>query len=327
MDGKRVIAKSKLKMVIAVVLALSIIGAGTLAYLFMNSKTVVNLFEVNTVDTDVNESTGDGYKIVPGYCEKKDPQVSVDVDVNSYAYVLVYEYNPVVTLSDDSTSKIITWSIADGWESTPVISFTLGENGYTPSDPTAASILSIFGVDLDNLAEDIGIAAPTAIYVYVREVDAGTKASYDVLAGNMVSYNELLTQELITENQPETGTYYVAVASYVIQSDIFSSAYNALLMDDTYTETSSANELVLTADKTMTAAELVAFVGNEDCTIVLKGHTLTILNADGSTTANLTQGSLTIVGSGTVNGDISGNVSYRSGVTFTSTPVETEDEG
>ncbi len=316
----------KIAPIIAVVLAIVAIGGASLAYLFMHSETVINFFEVNTVDTDVDESTGDQYKIIPGYCEKKDPQVSVDVDVNSYAYVLVYEYNPVVTLEDGTTTKVISWSIAEGWDETPIITFILGEDGYTPSDPTAAEILSIFGIDLEALAEESGIAAPTAIYVYAREVAADTETSYDVLAGNVVSYNKLLTQDLIQENQPEIGTYYVAFASYVIQSDIFGSAYAALIMDDTYVITGDSNEMSLSANKTMTAEELIAFVGSENCTIVLNGYTLTIKNADGTSAAALTEGSLAIVGPGTVSGDISGNVSYRDGVTFTTASEETETE-
>ena len=89
------------KLVVAVValsLALVTVVGATLAFLFAESKEVVNTFTVGNIEIDLNETDVDNdddtkansYKVVPGTTVDKDPTVTVEANSeNCYVYVKV----------------------------------------------------------------------------------------------------------------------------------------------------------------------------------------------------------------------------------------------
>lgn len=85
--------------------ALLLIGGGTFAYLQSASDDVVNEFDANKVQVELEETTGGDYNIVPGTTETKDPTVTVDNTVAAYVFVEV----------TDKTDGLVTYEIADGW--------------------------------------------------------------------------------------------------------------------------------------------------------------------------------------------------------------------
>lgn len=89
------------KLVVAVValsLALVTVVGATLAFLIAESKEVVNTFTVGNIEIDLNETDVDGdsdtkkngYKVVPGVTDTKDPTVTVIAkSEDCYVYVKV----------------------------------------------------------------------------------------------------------------------------------------------------------------------------------------------------------------------------------------------
>ena len=69
-----------LSLVLAGTLIVSAGMFGTLAYLTDTTDEVVNTFTTSGIDIDLTETTGEDYKMVPGFTIAKDPTVMVEAN-------------------------------------------------------------------------------------------------------------------------------------------------------------------------------------------------------------------------------------------------------
>ena len=103
LSGKLVVA------MLAVTLLIGCAIGGTVAWLTAKTEAVVNTFTYGDINIDLTETTGEGYKIIPGVDIAKDPKVTVKA--NSEACWLF------VKVEEEGTFVVgkVTYSIADGW--------------------------------------------------------------------------------------------------------------------------------------------------------------------------------------------------------------------
>ena len=112
------------KLVVAVValsLALVTFAGATLAFLLDESEEVINTFTVGNIEIDLNETDVDndsntkknGYKVIPGVTDAKDPTVTVKAkSENCYVYVkvvnnLVIDGNTVATYTAEADWELV----------------------------------------------------------------------------------------------------------------------------------------------------------------------------------------------------------------------------
>ena len=100
--------KKGLALVLALTLLVTGIVGGTLAWLTDESAKVVNTFTTSDIDITLEETTGESYKMVPGYTITKDPKVTV-VDGSEKCYLFVK------LEKSDNFDTFLTYEIADGW--------------------------------------------------------------------------------------------------------------------------------------------------------------------------------------------------------------------
>lgn len=155
--------------VVAVALAVIIVAiVGTVSYLKDQSDTKVNTFDPSKVEVDLDETT-DGYKIIPGTTQEKDPTATIDNDIDAYLFVMVEDYTP----------GLVDYEFAEGWH-------TL-EGG---------------AIELD----DGSVMEYTVIY---REVGADDDVkTFPVLKDNQVSYPSSLVYEQIKDGAELDFTAY-----------------------------------------------------------------------------------------------------------------------
>lgn len=70
--------KKTLALFLALTLVLVGVIGGTVAWLTDTTESVVNTFTDSDIDITLEETTGEDYKMVPGYTISKDPQVTVE---------------------------------------------------------------------------------------------------------------------------------------------------------------------------------------------------------------------------------------------------------
>lgn len=103
-SGKKVVA-----ILLAIVLLMGVAIGGTIAYLVDSTTEVTNTFAVGKIDISLDEDHKDGFTVVPGGSDPKDPVVTVAKDSEKcYVYVsvtnnLVIGNDTVATLNIDST--------------------------------------------------------------------------------------------------------------------------------------------------------------------------------------------------------------------------------
>ncbi len=139
---------------LAVALAAAMMFGGTLAYLTDSTEAVENDFATNQNSVDLKETT-DGYDIVPGTEQEKDPTVTATYTLDSYVYVVV----------TDATDGLVTYSIENGW------------------------ILMSEETD-----EETGVTTYIYYQLLTADEDENTTV-LSVLAGNTVSYSSSLTNK------------------------------------------------------------------------------------------------------------------------------------
>lgn len=110
-NGKR----SNLKpvaLLLAIALLVGTAVGGTLAWLTDNSGPVMNTFTVGNIDIDLEETTGEEYKMIPGYTIDKDPFVTVMANSEkSYVFVEVIE--------SENFDDFMTYEIDPAWAPVP----------------------------------------------------------------------------------------------------------------------------------------------------------------------------------------------------------------
>lgn len=100
--------KKTLALFLALALVLVGIIGGTMAWLTAQTPEIVNTFTDSDIDITLAETTGEDYKMVPGYTISKDPKVTVEEGSEKcYLFVKLEES----TNFDD----FLTYEIADGW--------------------------------------------------------------------------------------------------------------------------------------------------------------------------------------------------------------------
>jgi len=106
-NGKR----SNLKpvaLLLAIALLVGTAVGGTLAWLTDKTDPVKNTFTVGNVDIELDETTGEEYKMIPGYTIDKDPKITVKADSEkSWVFVEV--------VKSGNFDKFMTYAIAEGW--------------------------------------------------------------------------------------------------------------------------------------------------------------------------------------------------------------------
>lgn len=100
--------KKSLALVLALVLLVGGLVGGTLAWLTATTDEVVNTFTTSDIDITLKESTGDNYKMVPGYTINKDPKVTVQAGSEKcYLFVKLNK--------SDNFDDFLTYEMAEGW--------------------------------------------------------------------------------------------------------------------------------------------------------------------------------------------------------------------
>lgn len=140
---------------LALVLVFGCAVGGTFAWLTAKTDAVVNTFTYGDIKIDLDETTGDDYKIIPGVNIGKDPTVTVTAGSEAcWLFVQIEEKDwPAFKEADGKTAKI-AYDIASGW----------------------TELESVSGV-------------------YYREVGAVNEdTSFEVIKGNVITVSENLTK-------------------------------------------------------------------------------------------------------------------------------------
>ena len=106
-------ANKTLALLLSLVLIVGCVAGGTLAWLTSQTKGVENTFTPSTVDVELAESTGNTYKMIPGWEIKKDPTVTLkDGSEDSFVFVKVDVINNTVT---GLTGDVLQYTIDESW--------------------------------------------------------------------------------------------------------------------------------------------------------------------------------------------------------------------
>ena len=109
---------------LALVLVIGCVAGGTIAWLTTNTGTVTNTFTYGDIGIELTEDAGknNGYnfKIIPGVNIKKDPKVTVMANSEDcWLFVKVEETNWPTFTEEGTTTKKVSWAIANGWTLVP----------------------------------------------------------------------------------------------------------------------------------------------------------------------------------------------------------------
>ena len=100
--------KRTIALLCAAMMVVGVAAGGTLAWLVSNSGAVTNTFTTRDITVTLTETTGDEYKMVPGYTIGKDPTVTLKAgSEKSYVFVKVEKSNNV--------DSFLTYEMAEGW--------------------------------------------------------------------------------------------------------------------------------------------------------------------------------------------------------------------
>lgn len=99
--------KKSVALLLALVLVFGMAVGGTVAWLMDSTGPVVNTFTVGDIEIELDETTGEEYKVTPGVDIEKDPKVTVLEDSEKcWLFVTVAEAN---------WNSNMTYGIASGW--------------------------------------------------------------------------------------------------------------------------------------------------------------------------------------------------------------------
>lgn len=186
--------KKILVLAVAALLLVAVSVAGTMAYLQAKTSTLTNEFKPSTVGVQIEESTGNTYKVVPGVDFAKDPKVTATYDVDSYLFVVVTEEN---------------WNTNLGWD--------FNDAAWDELMNGTAKVENVFYKELT--ANTDGTTKTDSFYVLAGD-SAVTNGTNGVIT---VSENMKLSDMTdITTNVPK-----LTFQAYIIQKAGFASAYDA----------------------------------------------------------------------------------------------------
>lgn len=126
--------KKSLALLVALVLAIGCVIGGTLAWLTAKSDTVVNTFTTSDIKVKLEETTGPGYKMIPGYTISKNPKATV-VAGSEECYLFVK--------LDKSANfdNYMTYKMAEGWTALEGVAGVYYREVNTAGMDTAYSVL------------------------------------------------------------------------------------------------------------------------------------------------------------------------------------------
>lgn len=181
-----------LVLVLALALIVGVAVGATFAWLTAKTDPVVNTFTYGDINIDLEETTGDSYKIIPGVDIAKNPTVTVKAGSEAcWLFVKVEEENwPELTYvnKDGKAVRKVSYDIADGW--------TKGDGTSIPAN------------------------------VYYRAVAAkDADQEFPVLKDNKITVSDTLTK--IEINEKLTGTPKLSITAYAIQKDGMGTAEKA----------------------------------------------------------------------------------------------------
>lgn len=129
--------KKKVLSIVAVVLVLCCAIGGTLAWLTAKSAVVTNTFAPSNIKIELKETTGENYKMIPGYTITKDPKATVLAGSEECWLFVKIEKSA-------NFNQYLTYEPANGWD--PVAEET---NVYARK-VTTAEIGTAYSVLLNN---------------------------------------------------------------------------------------------------------------------------------------------------------------------------------
>lgn len=129
--------KKRISLVMALILVLTCVIGGTLAWLTDKTDPVKNTFTVGDINIDLTETPNQVYKMVPGNTITKDPKVTVESGSEAcWLFVKVEK--------SSNFDTFMTYEIADGWTALS------GKDGVYYREVAATTAVTDFNVLKNN---------------------------------------------------------------------------------------------------------------------------------------------------------------------------------
>jgi hypothetical protein len=96
MKANKTVSMKVVVLLLALVLLIGCAAGGTIAWLMTNTDPVENTFSASNIQIDLDETTGNEYKLIPGKTYAKDPVLTVKgtTDVDCWLFFKVEQNNP-----------------------------------------------------------------------------------------------------------------------------------------------------------------------------------------------------------------------------------------
>ena len=107
---------------LALVLVIGCVAGGTVAWLVATTDSVTNTFTYGDINIELTETKPENKqaKIIPGVDIEKDPKVTVLANSEDcWLFVKVEETNWPTFTEEGTTTKKVSWAIANGWTLVP----------------------------------------------------------------------------------------------------------------------------------------------------------------------------------------------------------------
>lgn len=189
--------KKLITAIIALSLVLSCMVGITVAWLFVETDEVTNVFTPSDITLKLDE-TKNKFQMVPGVDIAKDPKVTVKADFDAYVFVKIVE-NGTVTVTENNVSTTYTfddflsYALADGW--------TVLEGTYDTNDSNSGN---------------------ETVVIYRTQAATTAEVTYSVLAGDKVTTNTSVTKQMM--NAYTDGSIKLTFTAYAIQQTGFADA-------------------------------------------------------------------------------------------------------
>lgn len=104
--------KKSLALFLAIAIVVVGVVAGTVAWLTDRTAAVNNTFTTSDITIELTETTGESYKMIPGWNIGKDPKVTVKAGSEAcYLFVKLQK--------SENFDTFMTYEMADGWQALP----------------------------------------------------------------------------------------------------------------------------------------------------------------------------------------------------------------
>lgn len=104
--------KKSLALLLAIAIVVVGVVAGTVAWLTDRTAAVKNTFTTSDITIELKETTGENYKMIPGWTIAKDPKVTVKAGSEAcYLFVKLEK--------SENFDQYMTYEMAEGWQALP----------------------------------------------------------------------------------------------------------------------------------------------------------------------------------------------------------------